>query len=52
MTGLFIHPLENSNHHQKIAEEVKALLESENRTVGKRGTNTNSNTRVFPRGKQ
>jgi hypothetical protein len=52
--SLSVSPLENNNSHKKMTKVVKTLLESENRTTGKRGTNTNLNTVVFDhlKGKQ
>jgi hypothetical protein len=52
MISPFASPLKTSSNHQKMADTVKALLKSENRTAGKRNTNTNSNTVVSYKEKQ
>jgi hypothetical protein len=49
ITNLFEPPLGNINNHQKKAEVVKALSESEAGTVEGRGTNTDPRTKASGR---
>jgi hypothetical protein len=50
-TSPFVSPLKTSSNHQKMADTVKALLKSENRTAIKKNINTNSNIVVLEKQK-